>query len=105
MPGTRHCVPKNDAAKNSEIYDRMVRMHLGDLKATKSAREGDTTNIKTTPAEWAAAIMKRVKEEETGDLGVQAGGDGAFPTGSKTSVAFDEGGDSKISDETKGFDG
>jgi uncharacterized membrane protein YgcG len=76
-------------------------MHLADLKATKSAREGDTVNIKTTPAEWAAAILKRVEEEEAAE---QAGGGGAFSGGSKTSVAFDEGGDANKSDETKPFE-
>jgi len=55
---------KNGDVKAAEAYDRMVRMHLGDLKATKNAREGETVNIKTTPAEWAASILKRVNEEE-----------------------------------------
>ncbi len=54
---------KNDDVKAAEAYDRMIRMHLSDLKATKSAREGETLNVKTTPAEWASAIMKRVNEE------------------------------------------
>lgn len=92
---------KNDDVKAAEAYDRMVRMHLSDLKATKSAREGDTVNIKTTPAEWAASILKRVEEEEALEL---AGGGGAFPDGSKSSVAFDEGGDANKSDETKPFE-
>ena len=78
---------KNDDVKAAEAYDRMVRMHLSDLKATKSAREGDTVNIKTTPAEWAASILKRVEEEEALEL---AGGGGAFTDGSKSSVAFDD---------------
>jgi hypothetical protein len=92
---------KNDDVKAAEAYDRMVRMHLSDLKATKSAREGDTVNIKTTPAEWAASILKRVEEEEALEL---AGGGGAFPVGSKSSVAFDEGGDANKSDGTKPFE-
>ncbi len=53
---------KNSDVKAAEAYDRMVRLHLSDLKATKSAREGDTVNVKTTPAEWAASIMKRVED-------------------------------------------
>lgn len=91
---------KNDDVKAAEAYDRMVRMHLSDLKATKSAREGDTVNIKTTPAEWAASILKRVKEEDEKEQS-QASGDGAFSGESKTSVAFDAGEDTKKSDETK----
>ena len=92
---------KNDDVKAAEAYDRMVRMHLSDLKATKSAREGDTINVKTTPAEWAASILKRVEEEEAQEL---AGGAGAFSEGSKKSVAFDEGDDGKKSDEPKPFE-
>jgi len=93
---------KNDDVKAAEAYDRMVRMHLSDLKATKSAREGDTVNIKTTPAEWAASILKRVKEEDAKEQSEHARGDGAFSRESKPSVAFDAGYDSKNSDETKG---
>ena len=66
---------KNDDLKASEAYDRMVRLHLSDLKATKSAREGDTVNVKTTPAEWASAILKRVNDEESPK---RSGGDGAM---------------------------
>jgi hypothetical protein len=78
---------KNDDVKAAEAYDRMVRMHLSDLKATKSAREGDTANLKTTPAEWAASILKRVREEDAKE---QAAVDGDLSDGSKTSVIFDE---------------
>jgi len=92
---------KNGDVKATEAYDRMVRMHLSDLKATKSAREGDIVNIKTTPAEWAASILKRVKEEESKEQVEKANGDGDFSGGSKTSVTFDAGDDSKNSDETK----
>ncbi len=92
---------KNDDVKAAEAYDRMVRMHLSDLKATKSAREGDTINVKTTPAEWAASILKRVEEEEAQEL---AGAGGAFPAGSKSSVAFDGDDDGNKSDETKTFE-
>ncbi|OQA87740.1 MAG: hypothetical protein BWY28_01900 [bacterium ADurb.Bin236] len=92
---------KTGDVKAAEAYDRMVRMHLSDLKATKSAREGDTINVKTTPAEWAASILKRVEEEEALE---QAGPAGAFSEGSKKSVAFDEGDDGKKSDEPKPFE-
>jgi len=92
---------KNGDMKTIEGYDRMVRMHLSDLKATKSAREGDTVNIKTTPAEWAASILKRIEEEEALE---QAGPAGAFSEESKNSVAFDKGDDANKSDETKTID-
>jgi len=92
---------KNDDMKSIEGYDRIVRMHLADLKATKSAREGDTINVKTTPAEWAASILKRIEEEEALE---QAGPAGAFSEESKNSVAFDKGDDAKKSDETKTID-
>ncbi|CAM2066738.1 hypothetical protein SCOR_15265 [Sulfidibacter corallicola] len=50
--------------ENAERIDRMVRYHLKDLKATKSAREGETTKNEpqTTPAEWATALLERVAE-------------------------------------------
>jgi len=92
---------KTGDVKAAEAYDRMVRMHLSDLKATKSAREGDTINVKTTPAEWAASILKRVEEEEALE---QTGPAGAFSAESKKSVAFDEGDDANKSDETKPFE-
>lgn len=85
--------------KAVETYDRAVRLHLTDLKATKSAREGDTINVKTTPAEWAASILKSVEEEGAAH---QAGAAGAFSEESKNSVVYDAGGDAKKSDETKG---
>ncbi len=66
---------KNGDLKGIETHDRTLRMHLADLKATKSAREGDTANIKTTPAEWAASILKRVRAEEEKEKADQAGGD------------------------------
>lgn len=87
---------KNGDVKAAEAYDRMVRMHLGDLKATKSAREGETLNIKTTPAEWAAALLKRVDEEEKS----------ARKTESECgkSVVYDGEQGTKNSDETKTSD-
>ena len=93
---------KNGDMKATEAFDRMVRMHLSDLKATKSAREGDTVNIKTTPAEWASTLLKSVDEEEAKEKADQAGGGGAFSDGSKSSVTVDEEDAPKKSDETKG---
>lgn len=50
--------------KAVEAFDRTIRLHLKDLKATKITREGETVNVKTTPAEWAAALVEHVREEE-----------------------------------------
>jgi len=41
--------------------DLLVRNQLRDLKATKEKREGDTINLKTSPAEWAASLLEKVK--------------------------------------------
>jgi len=58
-------------AKAADIYDTMVLRHLKSMKATKISREGEkTTRLKTTPAEWAAALIKEVraaKEERPAD--------------------------------------
>jgi len=74
---------KNGDLKAIETHDRTLRMHLADLKATKSAREGDTMNINTTPAEWASALLKSVDEEEARERAERAGGDGALSDESK----------------------
>lgn len=42
---------------SGDTHDRMCRMQLKDLKATKSAREGEVVNLKTSPAEWAAQLL------------------------------------------------
>jgi uncharacterized protein YjcR len=42
--------------------DLLVRNQLKDLKATKDKREGDTINIKTSPAEWATKLLERVQQ-------------------------------------------
>jgi len=49
---------KEEAAN---IQARIVRESLKDLKATKITREGEGLDIKTTPAEWAAALLEEVK--------------------------------------------
>ena len=59
----RRCA-KDMNASAIEAFDRMIRMHLKDLKATKSTRETETNGLKTTPAEWAASILKKVEDEE-----------------------------------------
>ena len=51
-----------DAA--AELFARIIRNNLKDLKATKSARETESDEIKTTPAEWAAALLERARRVE-----------------------------------------
>lgn len=52
-------------AQAAEIFDRMVRNNLKDLKATKIAREGETTtNLNTSPAEWATALLESIRKSE-----------------------------------------
>ena len=47
----------------SERFDRLMRSHLKDLKATKITREKSTEIKKsgTSPAEWATALIEKVK--------------------------------------------
>jgi hypothetical protein len=50
----------------AERFDRMIRAHLTDLKATKNSREGENhKSLETTPAEWAANLLERLRAEET----------------------------------------
>ena len=52
-------------AQAAETFDRIVRCHLKDLKATKIAREGETTsNLNTSPAEWATALLESIRKSE-----------------------------------------
>ncbi|MHB9124561.1 MAG: hypothetical protein ACYC4F_01280 [Armatimonadota bacterium] len=49
----------------AERFDRMIRAHLSDLKATKNSREGEGPKaLETTPAEWAANLLERLRAEE-----------------------------------------
>lgn len=48
----------------ADNFDRMCRMQLKDLKATKSAREGEVVTLKTSPAEWAANLLSQSEEKE-----------------------------------------
>jgi hypothetical protein len=49
----------------AEKLDRMIRCHLKDLKATKIAREGEEPKgPETTPAEWATALLEKLRESE-----------------------------------------
>jgi len=67
---------KQGNAKAADIFDTMVLRHLKSLKATKISREGEkTTKLKTTPAEWAAALLKEVragKEKQSEEAKVDA---------------------------------
>lgn len=49
----------------AEKFDRMLRAHLRDLKATKITREGtEPTQSETTPAEWATSLLEKLAEAE-----------------------------------------
>jgi len=48
----------------AETQARIIRASLKDLKATKIAREGETVSLKTTPAEWATAILEKIRKSE-----------------------------------------
>lgn len=48
---------------SADTHDRMCRMQLKDLKATKSAREGEIVTLKTSPAEWAANLLSQSEEK------------------------------------------
>jgi len=52
---------------SADTHDRMCRMQLKDLKATKSAREGEIVTLKTSPAEWAANLLSQSEEKEKKD--------------------------------------
>ena len=56
---------ENGDTRAAERFDRMIRAHLRDLKATKNVREGNgPRELETTPAEWAASLLEKLKEEE-----------------------------------------
>jgi len=49
----------------AETQARIIRASLKDLKATKLAREGETSsNLNTSPAEWATALLEKIRESE-----------------------------------------
>ena len=49
----------------TETFDRIVRCHLKDLKATKIVREGESgSDLSTSPAEWATALLEKVRKAE-----------------------------------------
>ena len=54
---------KLEKEADAAIQAHIVRNCLRDLKATKSARERGIVPLKTTPAEWASALVRRMEEE------------------------------------------
>ena len=53
---------ENEAAAGAQA--RIVRNCLRDLKATKGTRERGGVSLNTTPAEWAAALVGKLREAE-----------------------------------------
>ena len=58
---------KGGDAKSADILDGMVLRHLKSLKATKITREGDGKEQTTTPAQWAAELLKEVRTASASD--------------------------------------
>ncbi|HIF03040.1 MAG TPA: hypothetical protein EYQ84_07005 [Nitrospinaceae bacterium] len=54
---------REDDIPSADTHDRMCRLQLKDLKATKSAREGEVVTLKTSPAEWAANLLSQSEEK------------------------------------------
>lgn len=48
---------RGDNAGTINAIDLLLSRKLSELKATKDKREGGTVTLKTTPAEWAAALL------------------------------------------------
>lgn len=56
-----HRAVKAGDAISVESFDKLLRCHLKDLKATRIVREPDSLKTPTTsPAEWAAALLDKV---------------------------------------------
>ena len=58
---------KGGDAKSADILDGMVLRHLKSLKATKITREADGKELTTTPAQWAAELLKEVRKAGAAD--------------------------------------
>ena len=56
---------KGGNAETINKIDLLVSRKLSELKATKEKREGDTINLKTSPAEWAASLLEKVKNSNS----------------------------------------
>jgi len=87
-------------AENWEIAERldaMMRRHLGDLKTTKKAREGESTGgAQISPAEWSAQLLERIRArqqaeaEDTSDVSDAAVPEKTPETVQRTSDDTDE---------------
>ncbi len=49
---------------SAERLDRMLRMHLKDLKATRIVREESNKNTGNSPAEWISAFMSSYQDKK-----------------------------------------
>ncbi|MFQ5647522.1 MAG: hypothetical protein ACE5GM_11380 [bacterium] len=54
----------NNDQDNIPVMESLIRNQLKDLKATKDRREGEIISVKTTPAEWAANLLAKYREEK-----------------------------------------
>ena len=52
---------KADDADAAERWDRIVRSHMKDLKATKIVREGEGKPLGTSPADWATSLLEELR--------------------------------------------
>lgn len=55
---------RGENAETINKVDLLLSRKLSELKATKEKREGDTINLQTTPAEWAAKLLVKYREKE-----------------------------------------
>ena len=55
---------KGNNAETMNKVDLLLSRKLSELKATKDKREGETINVKTSPAEWVADFMEKAKMAE-----------------------------------------
>ncbi len=53
---------KGNNAETMNKVDLLLSRKLSELKATKDKREGETINLNTTPAEWAANLLEKVRK-------------------------------------------
>ncbi len=55
---------KSSQEDAAERLDKMLRMHLRDLKATRIVREESNKNIGNSPAEWISAFMSSYQDKK-----------------------------------------
>lgn len=57
---------EDDNYEAAHKLDQMLRGHLKDLKATKLSRDtSDASESRTTPAEWATALLEKIAKSDT----------------------------------------